>query len=224
MDKIEQKDFSFELKELKDNSFSGYASVFGVKDEGADIVVKGAFTATIADLKSKNRVLPMLWAHRSDTPIGGYKTLREDDYGLYCEGEFTAGVAKAAETHALMKAGVISGLSIGFQSIDYEIDNNANVRKLKELKLFEISPVTFPMLDIARVTDVKSDVLDLDPRELEQLLRSAGLSKPDAVKAIGVVKKHLQRDAGVHRSPARDVAGLNSVLEAIRATRKLTAV
>lgn len=219
---IEQKDFRFEIKDLsKDKgTFSGYASVFGVEDQGEDIVLPGAFAVSIAEMKAQKKTLPMLWAHRSDTPIGGYTDLREDNVGLYCEGKFSLGVAKAAETYELMQDGIINGLSIGFQTKQYEIDQsdpNKYVRKLKEVKLFEISVVTFPMLDIARATDVKS--LDLDPRELEKLLREAGFTKPDAVKAIGVVREHLQRDVEGKHLSARDVAEMDEVLKAIRETR-----
>jgi hypothetical protein len=218
---IEHKDFKFEFKQgtgvSDDGSFAGYASVFGVEDQGQDIVAKGAFTATIADLKSKNRILPMLWSHNSDEPIGGYNQLKEDDYGLYCEGKFTAGVAKGAEVKALMQANIITGLSIGFSTTDYEMNNDSGVRTLKAVKLYEISPVAFPMLDIARVTDVKA----LDERELEQILRKElNLSRDAAVSAVAIVKKHLQREAvGKPSAKQREAESFDDLLKTIRESR-----
>lgn len=225
------KDFTFEVKDFKeaDGTFAGYASVFGIEDDGSDIVIKGAFTQTLASLAAKGRTLPMLWSHDPRTPIGGYPVLREDDRGLYCEGKFTPGVEKAAETRALMKDGVINGLSIGYRTKRYEIDNsNPDVyrRKLLEVELYEISVVTFPMLDEARATDIKS-INELEPREIERLFKEAGLSGKDAKLAVSVVQKmgqrdvdpNRQRDADVAKS-ARDAAALGNLLETLRATRK----
>lgn len=232
---LEQKDFGFEVKELKDDgSFTGYASVFNVEDEGSDIVLRGAFTQTLAELKAKNRVVPMLWSHDPRTPLGFYPELREDNTGLYCEGKFTAGVAKADETRALMKAGVINGLSIGFQTKKYEIDDtdpNSRKRKLVEVKLFEISVVTFPMLDVARATDVKS-ISEMEPREIERLFKESGLSGKDAKLAVSVVVQKLlgQRDVDPNRQcdadvakSARDAAAMSELLDTLRATRKAMA-
>lgn len=220
--KMEQKDFSFELKELKDDgTFSGYASVFNQEDQGADIVMPGAFQASINDIKARKKTLPMLWAHDSRIPIGGYTELREDTYGLWCEGKFTKGVVKADETHALMKDGVIDGLSIGYRTEKYEIDNSdpdKYVRRLQQVKLFEISVVTFPMLDIARVTDVKA-LENIDERELERLLRGElNLTGGQAVSAVAIMKKHLQREVG-REGPAREASGMNELMAAIRESR-----
>lgn len=231
LSRLQHKDFALEVKEYKeaDGTFAGYASVFGIEDDGSDIVMKGAFTQTLAELASKGRTLPMLWCHDPMSPLGGYTTLREDDRGLYCEGKFTPGVEKADETRALMKDGVINGLSIGYRTKRYEIDNsNPDVyrRKLLEVKLYEISVVTFPMLDDARVTDVKS-IVELEPREIEKLFKDAGLSGKDAKLAVSVVQKmgqrdvdpNRQRDADVAKS-ARDAAALGTLLDTLRATRQ----
>lgn len=220
---IEQQDFRFELKNLDDNAgtFTGYGSVFGVQDEGQDIVLKGAFAESIAKRKQQNRPLPMLFSHDHRQPIGTYTDVKEDDYGLYVEGRFTKGVSKAEEVRALMKDKAIDGLSIGFRSVDYEIDTNANVRKLKKVDLFEISVVTFPMLDVARAMDVKSS-FRLDPRVLERELKEAlKLSTADAVSAVAVVKRYLQREApGIKTAPAREDAGLRELLDTVRDVNK----
>lgn len=216
---IEHQDFSFELKGVTDaGTFTGYASVFGVKDDGYDIVEKGAFAQTLADLGVKNRKVPMLWAHDSRMPIGHYTTLREDDKGLWVEGKFAKGVAKADEIHLLMKEGVIDGLSIGFRTKVYKINTDTGIRHLQQVDLFEISCVTFPMNDVSRVVGVKSS-FRFDPREFERELKEGGLSNRDAVSAVAIAKKYLQRDAGGSH-PARDAAWANDVLESLRQARQ----
>lgn len=217
---LDTKDFSFELKALKDDgSFSGYASVFGVMDDGQDFVSKGAFLQTLSDLGAKGRKVPMLWAHRTDKPIGVYTDIREDEKGLWCEGKFTPGVALAEETRALMKDGAVSGLSIGFRTKVAEYNTDTGVRNIKQVDLYEISVVTFPMLDVARVVDVKSN-FKLDPRALERELKELGnFSNSEAVKATAIVKKFLQRDAE-GKAPARDESWGNELLASLREARK----
>jgi len=218
MDLLEHHDIRIELKALTESgTFTGYASIFGIQDDGADIVERGAFAQTLSDLGTKNRKVPMLWAHDSRMPIGHYIQLKEDDKGLWVEGKFAKGVSKADEIHSLMKEGVIDGLSIGFRTKVSEYDTSTGVRRLKQVDLFEISCVTFPMLDVARVTDVKS-TFKLDPRELERELKEGGLSNRDAVSAAAIVKKYFQREAG-RTTPTREAAGLDSLLASLREAR-----
>lgn len=219
--KLDTKACKFELKELTDKgTFTGYASVFGVMDDGADVVERGAFAQTLSDKGTKGRKVPMLWAHDSRQPIGLYDELKEDDHGLWCAGRFILEVPKAVETNALMKAGVIDGLSIGFRTKVSEYDTAMGVRKLKQVDLYEISCVTFPMLDVARVEAVKGLPDDFDPRALERELKGLGLSNSDAVKAVAAVKKHLTRDGSdASTIPARDEKGLTELLASLRQVR-----
>lgn len=153
---MEQKDFKFEIKAVTDDGrFKGYLSVYGVVDLGNDCVDKGAFTKTIQE---QNGVIPMLWNHKSDTPLG-VMGLSDDDYGLAVEGEFFINESeKAREMHAIskkyMERGRPMGLSIGYEAIRKLVKDG--VRHLKELKLVEGSLTLFPMLPIAQMTAVKS--------------------------------------------------------------------
>lgn len=141
------KDFRFELKAVnEDGTFEGYLSVFDVVDLGGDLVEKGAFTKTIKE--AEGGFVPMLWQHDSSKPIGKL-FLSEDEYGLKVKGELTLAVSQAQEAYALLKAGVIRGLSIGYKAIRKQMEKG--VRHLKEVKLFEGSVVTFPMLPIAQI-------------------------------------------------------------------------
>lgn len=148
---MQTKDFKFELKALGDDgTFEGYLSVFNVIDLGNDVVEPGAFTKTIQEQKG---VVPLLWQHRTDKPIGTL-TLQEDQYGLKVNGKLLLEVQQGHEAYTLVKSGVIKGLSIGFEAIKKQVDKG--IRKLKEIRLYEGSIVTFPMLPIAQITAIKS--------------------------------------------------------------------
>lgn len=170
----------------------GYGSVYNVIDRGGDIVLPGAFKASIADWKRRKAMPPMLWQHYSSEPIGVWSELVEDARGLKVAGQLVLEVPLAASARALMQAGAIKGLSIGYETRDFTVDRKTGIRSIKRADLWEISLVTFPMNADAQITGVK----DIDPRELERLLRSElNLSSALAVKAVAIVKQHL-RDGG----------------------------
>lgn len=159
--------------------FSGYGSVFGVEDSYGDVVVPGAFAESL-----KKKMPAMLWQHKTAEPIGVYTTAKEDDKGLYLEGKLLIDddpLAKRAHGH--LKAGSITGLSIGFNLKDWEYDSQLDVFKLIEIDLWEVSLVTFPANDEARVETVKHALKQGDaplPKTVERLLRDAGFSRQQA--------------------------------------------
>lgn len=192
MKQITNKSFPFEIKTISETgAFTGYASVFGNEDLWGDIVVAGAFSKSIAEKKPA-----MLWQHNSDEPIGVWAVIKEDDKGLYVEGQLLIdGVAKAKEAYELLAAKAISGLSIGYRAVSWEWrkkdDSKDEVRLLKEIDLWEISLVTFPANTEARVGDVK----DLNTlRDIEGFLRDAGCSRNEAKGIIAQIRD-AQRDA-----------------------------
>lgn len=216
-----------EIKQAPDEAgvFSGYGSVFGNVDHGRDVVMRGAFTETLMKATQTGRMPKMLWYHDVREPIGVWQEMREDDHGLFVKGKLTKGVAKADEAYALMKDGAIDGLSIGYLSLDDDIDRDLGVRKLKKLDLMEVSVVTLPMNDAATVTSVKSLLSGLsaqDWRDLEAALRDEDLSRADAVKAVSGLKKYLRRDVGEPNTAPRDeavAAELRSYADRFRALR-----
>ena len=146
---------SLELRGLnRDGSFSGYASVFGEVDLGRDRVERGAFARSLATRGAAG--IRMLFQHDPSEPIGAWKTIREDDRGLYVEGQLAEGVARAREVHQLLKNAALDGLSIGFRTVRARTDAKSGVRRILEADLWEISVVTFPMLPSARVQNVKN--------------------------------------------------------------------
>jgi uncharacterized protein len=196
----------FEIKAIaEDGSFSGYGAVFGNVDSWGDIIAPGAFAKSLAAHAAKGRMPALLWQHDSDHPIGVWVSMREDAKGLYVEGKLLiADVAKAQEAHALLKAGAISGMSIGFVSTVTEWDDNKDIRTLKEIDLWEVSLVTFPANDEARVVDVKGVENLSTARELERYLREeGGLSGSCAKAFMAKARAAYQREAGEHKDMAR---------------------
>ena len=180
-------DVPLTIKSVSDSGeFEGYGSVFGVEDSYSDVVVRGAFTASLARWKEKGRLPAMLWQHQMSEPIGIYTEMREDDVGLYVKGRLLVEADPLAKrAHGHMKAGSLTGLSIGYMLEDggYEYDKEKGIWLLKAIDLWEVSPVTFPANDEARITDVKS-LLDRGetppPSKVERALREVGFSGSQA--------------------------------------------
>ncbi|MFV0492421.1 MAG: HK97 family phage prohead protease [Pseudorhodobacter sp.] len=128
----------------------GYASLFGKCDQGGDVVKKGAYAASLKRLSGGGRRVKMLWQHDPAQPIGVWDEVREDDTGLYVKGRILDEVERGREAAALLAAGAIDGLSIGYRTLRAERDGKGH-RLLSELELWEVSLVTFPMLPEARV-------------------------------------------------------------------------
>lgn len=195
-------DVPFEIKAVSDDGlFSGYGAVFGNVDGGGDVIHAGAFAGTIAEWMGRKRMPPILWNHDRNEPLGVYTAISEDEKGLYVEGRLLVNeVQRAKEIHALMKAGALDGMSIGYGVKRREYDEETGVRHLKELSLFEVSIVTFPMNESARVDAVKS-ALDAGKLptlpEFEKFLREAGFSKTQSTAiASGGLAKLLRSESG----------------------------
>ncbi|HVZ52144.1 MAG TPA: HK97 family phage prohead protease [Pseudolabrys sp.] len=136
-----------------DGTVEGYASLFGEIDQARDMVMRGAFAATLAQ-RGVHRI-PMLFQHDPSEPVGVWLELREDHRGLYARGRLIPEVARARELTSLITAGAVDGLSIGFRTVKGSIDPRTRVRRLIAVDLWEISIVTFPLLTGARVQTVK---------------------------------------------------------------------
>jgi HK97 family phage prohead protease len=140
-----------ELKTAGDGTLEGYGSVFGNKDSHDDVVVAGAFTRSL-----QQRRPVMLWQHRSDQPVGVWSVAREDDRGLYLKGVVTTDSAAGRDAYALVMSGACTGLSIGFRTVKSRWDEASKTRQLIDLDLFEVSFVSFPSNDAARIWSAKS--------------------------------------------------------------------
>ena len=158
---------------VTDGVVQGYASLFGHKDQGGDVVLRGAYAASLARLRAADRRVKMLWQHDPASPIGVWDEVREDGVGLWVKGRILEDVARGREALALLAAGAIDGLSIGYRTLRAERDGKGQ-RLLAELELWEVSLVTFPMLPEARV-QAKGDLSPETWRAMAAVLRDARL-------------------------------------------------
>lgn len=171
--KLDRKSFATEWKaDGATGVIEGYGAVFGNVDTYGDIILRGAFGNSMGKRKVK-----MLWQHDPSQPIGVWDEMREDDRGLYMKGRVLSTVEKGKEAIALMEAGAIDGLSIGYKTVDAEYTNGNRI--LKEIDLWETSIVTFPANEMAGAS-LKSIETE---RDLERILIDCGLSRK-AAKAI----------------------------------------
>lgn len=142
-----------EVKSLDaEGRFSGYASVFDVVDSQRDCIRAGAFRKS---LRVRETPVKLLWQHQWENPIGVVEQIFEDAKGLFIQGRLLMDVAKAREAYALLKAGALRGMSIGYQVKQSRRDPDSGVRELLEIDLWEVSIVTLPANAQANVTVVK---------------------------------------------------------------------
>lgn len=207
------RDFALEIKGVsEDATFEGYGSVFGNVDSYNERVMRGAFKKSLAEHAQKGTKVLMLWQHSPDDPIGVWEELKEDDKGLFGRGRLILEVRKAQEVFALIKAGAITGLSIGYRVVNATQDGD--VLNLNELDVREISPVSFPANDLARVT-AKSERLEVfaarlrsgekpQIKEFEEILGDLGFPKAlrVAVASAGYAKAVLGDPKGKKESDA----------------------
>ncbi len=195
-----------------DGVFEGYGSIFGNVDHHGDIVAKGAFARSLAEQKSAGRLPALLWHHDPHQPIGVYEAMKEDDRGLYVKGRLALKTQRGAEAHELMKMGAVTGLSIGYRVREYSHDRDKDVYTLIDVDLMEVSPVTIPANDSARITVVKNATLINTERDFERFLRDAGFSKADAV----AITSHGWQGAKRREAEASEAEALEKLAESIR--------
>jgi len=201
-----------EIKELNDDgTFHGIASVIGEEDLGGDVIDKGAFKRTVA----ANPTVPILWQHMSAEVIG-IGEVKEWQNKLVIDGRLDMDDPMAQKAHRKMKNKLVKGLSIGFQTIKstWEDIEGRMVRHIQELKLWEVSVVTFPMQPSAQVTRVKNaedsearlSRLEKDFQALQAKLGTPAVAPPDSPPAT---------DPPPVQDPVVDHSALGSVVAAM---------
>ena len=142
----------FKAESVSDlGEFVGKLSVYGNVDSYADICDPGCWSR---DLKERGTRRPLLWQHDAANPIG-YIDLQDSPTALIAKGKLLLDVPQAKTALALLKAGAISGLSVGYRTLKESFTKG--VRHIVEAELFEGSVVTFPANDLATVDTVKND-------------------------------------------------------------------
>lgn len=196
---METKTIPFEIKADSEGVVEGYASRFGEVDRGGDTIEAGAYAKSLAS----GRKVKMLWQHDPGQPIGVWDEAKEDSTGLWVKGRILKEVERGRETIALIKEGAIDGLSIGYRTLKSKSGEGGS-RLLQELDLWEISMVTFPMQESARIDAMKAAEefergnTALLKRMVEDGLREAGFSinQAKAASSAAVGKLVSVREAG----------------------------
>lgn len=186
----ETRSFALQIKATgEDGTVEGYGSIFGVTDKYNDIIAAGAFVDSLKEHKASGTMPAMLWQHESDEPIGIWTDMAEDAKGLRIKGRLALDTTRGKEAFALLKMGALNGLSVGFISKQWSYDTETDIRTLTEIDLWEVSIVTFPANQKARVTQVKSADSAETPKDAEKILREAGFSKSDATAFVSRVMR-----------------------------------
>jgi len=218
----------FEGGSSKEGTFSGYGAVFGNVDSHGDVIEKGAFKSTLRDWEGKGKLPKMLLQHGGFfgpvddmLPVGKWTSMEENSKGLKVEGQlFGLNTDRGALIYEGLKSGELDGLSIGYRAKKFTMGTKPTdpMRTLHEVDLKEVSIVTWGSNDKALVSQVKAIEL-FNPRELERDLKTI-LSGADAVKAVAIVKKHLQREAGGQpTTSSRDEEAAVELLEELKKLR-----
>ena len=209
-----------DFKTINDRGeFSGYLSTFGNVDLGGDIVEKGAFDVSLDKYRASGRKPKMLWQHNPTQPIGVWDDLKVDDRGLFGTGRLLTDTEKGREAYVLAKAGAIEGISIGYRTIDADLNANGT-RSLKEVDLLEASVVTFPMNTEATITQIKSLQTI---RDVERVLRDAGVPNVMAklvathgFETASQILKDQQRDAEVKEALDAEAESFREIIRQMK--------
>lgn len=198
--------------EVKEGLISGYASHFGKVDDGGDRVIAGAYTKSLKRTKDEGRKIKMLWQHDPSQPIGVWDEVKEDEKGLFVKGRIMQSVTRGAEAIALIEAGALDGLSIGYRTVK-ATPGEKGVRELQELELWEVSTVTFPMQKEARIEELKDyeagNFAGLK-RSVEKHMSAMGCFSDDEAKAAAAAcaeKVRGLRDAPDLKAAMADFLG-----------------
>ena len=197
--------------------------MFGGVDSYGDTIIKGAFESTLRN----NGKPKMFFNHEWRMPIGKYLVAKEDDHGLFLEGELTPQLSLSADVRAAMKHGTLDGLSIGGFLKKGDFEETETGRVIREWSvLSEVSPVVFPADGAARIdlgsvksADLAEAIADIETvRDLERFLRDAGAFSKGAAAALVARAKAVLGVEGdpVPTSPeAKQLAQIHERLQAI---------
>lgn len=210
----EKKSIVGEVKDLdlKKRVVTGYLSAFGNKDHVGDIVVKGAFTKSLAERKDQ---IFFLNQHNWDQPHGKFNTLQEDAKGLYFESMPLVDTTYSSDLLKLYDAGIINEHSIGYTTVQDEVKSDS--RLLKELKLYEGSNVTLganpetPFMGMKAGTKRASDQV----KRIMKMLRNGDLTddtfslleialKQYETELINLGKKSVEPSENTQQEPSID--------------------
>jgi HK97 family phage prohead protease len=151
-----------------EGEITGIAWPFNSPDRVGDIIERKAFA-------NARTPLPLLFAHDPSQPLGVWNEIQTTGAGLTLKGRLLVdSVERAREVRALVQAGAVTGLSIGFRTKSATPRRNGG-RVISALELLECSLVTIPSHPGARVTSAKSATATL--KIVEAIQRAASAHK-----------------------------------------------
>lgn len=169
------------LDDDKAGTFSGMASTTADVDSYGTVIAEGAFSKSL-----RERGKPaMLWQHDMWEVIGVWSDLTENSEGLRVDGELNLDVRRGAEAHSLLKQGALDGLSVGFipRKLELPDEDSSDPVVITEADLYEISLVTFPANQSARIAEVRQ-MPGWTKKEMAQRMRDAGVSRSLTERAV----------------------------------------
>lgn len=171
---------------------TGYLSSFGNIDSDNDIIVKGAFSKSIAERRDK---IFFLQQHDWSKPLGKFSLLQEDEKGLYFEADIVE-TSFGLDQIKLYESGLVAEHSIGFQTIKWDYDANSNIRTIKEVKLYEGSAVTLGANSSTPFTGFKSDLKKQNDtiNKIVMLMKNGNLTDETFIQ-LEIALKMLQLEA-----------------------------
>lgn len=178
-------------------TISGYAAIFGNKDDANDIIIKGAFAKSINERgpdSTTNRKIAFLWQHDMEEPLGRITVLKEDTKGLYFEAVLDK-IPEADRAIEQLKSGTLNQFSFGYSYVwdKMEYDEEQDAFILYEVKLYEISVVTLACNEETMFCGMKASELESEEnklrRETEKTLKR--FSQEDEYAIRQLIKKHL---------------------------------
>lgn len=207
----------FEIKSMDDSDeffyFEGFASTFGNVDLGDDVMVRGAFSDSLAKRRPK-----LLWQHDMDDPLGVFDAVEETDTGLRVSGRMPkSDTFVSGRVIPQMQVGSVDSMSIGFSIPKGGSIIKDGIRYISKADLWEVSLVTLPMNPAAIVTGMKSvgveEIESLTERELEEFLRdSANISRKGAKYIASKVKAQREAESGQREAEQVLTEGLKQLL------------
>jgi hypothetical protein len=188
---FETQSFPFEIKNLSaTGEVVGLASVYGNIDRQGEAVAPGAFRASVERAMASGRGLPMLREHNAQLACGSWTGFEDIGGALRVTGKLAMQTEIGRETRELVAAGALTGLSIGFANASRVRANGRTI--ITSGDLLEVSLVAIPANPGAVIEAVKSAP---GPREIEAVLKAAGLSNRQAKAAAVAACKAM---AGNH--------------------------
>lgn len=178
--------------------FTCYANVKNIIDYAGDRTVDGCFIQTISEHKTKGTMPLMLWMHNPyELPVGVWVDWEEDAKGLRMKGRLSK-TTMGKDIEILAKDGAIKKFSIGYRVVKGRWNDDIDSYDLLSVSVLEVSWVNFACNDESDLQDIKS-VIDggelPTKRQLQDLLRTTGLSKRQSERIVNQYEPETKSDA-----------------------------